>query len=189
MRKFIILLVAAILMTGFTACQKEKEGDLPNKLYIGKKSYTMAAACCYSYEYQNINKYNLFFTHRLNWNKNGDWVSYNDAYANGFEVNLHYLHAQGTSLDMLPDGEYTFDNDAGSFTHSGESDYMFYDKNGKPGRWIDMGQSYVGKSKLIIEIKHISDKTYEIKFTGATDYDGNAVSGYYKGEVDFYRPR
>ena len=47
-----------------------------------------------------------------------------------------------------------------------------------------MGQSYVPKSKLVIEVKHVSDNIYEIEFTGAVDYDGNTVSGYYKGAID-----
>ena len=61
---------------------------------------------------------------------------------------------------------------------------MFCDKWGGPGRWIDMGQSYVPKSKLVIEVKHVSDNIYEIEFTGAVDYDGNTVRGYYKGAID-----
>ena len=188
MKKFLIFIVAAIVMANFTACDK-KEADLPNTLEIGDKTYTIGAACCFSYEIQGINKYNLFFSDRLLWNNNGDWVSSGNSYANGFEVNLHYLYANGSSLDELPEGKYTFGKEYVSSTHSGDSDYMFYDKWGSPGRWVDMGQNYVQKSKLVIEVKRISDKIYEIEFTGAVDYDGNAVNGYYKGTVDFFRPR
>ena len=99
------------------------------------------------------------------------------------------MYANGSSLDVLPDGKYTFGKEYEGFRHSGDSDYMFYDKWGTPGRWIDMGQNYVQKSKLVIEVKHINGNIYEIEFTGAVDYDGNTVSGYYKGIVDFFRPR
>ena len=189
MKKFLTFIVAAIVMASFTACEKDKGGDLPNTLEIGNKTYTIGAACCFSYEIQGINKYNLFFADGVLWNNNGDWVSTNNARADGFEVNLHYLYANGPSLDVLPDGKYTYGKEYENFRHSGDSDYMFCDKWGGPGRWIDMGQNYVPKSKLVIEVKHISDNIYEIEFTGAVDYDGNTVSGYYKGAIDFFRPR
>ena len=96
---------------------------------------------------------------------------------------------RSTSLDELPDGKYTFGKEYEGFRHSGDSDYMFYDKWGTPGRWIDMGQNYVQKSKLVIDVKRISDNIYEIEFAGAVDYDGNTVNGRYKGAVDFFRPR
>jgi hypothetical protein len=189
MRKFIILLVAAILMTGFTSCKKDKDGDLPNTLTIGTKTYKIGAACCYSYEIQNINKYNLFLTNKITWNYNGDMTTNSSTYVNGYEINLHYLYANGSSLNELPSGRYKYGDEYESFTHSGDSDYMFYDANGKPGRWIDMGQSYAKNSKLVIDVKHINDNIYEIKFSGAVDYDGKTVNGHYKGEVYFYRPR
>ena len=107
MKKFLIFIVAAIVMANFTSCDK-KDADLPNTLKIGDKTYTIGAACCFSYEIQGINKYNLFFTNTLVWNKNGDWSSSANTFANGFEVNLHYLYANGSSLDELPDGKYTF---------------------------------------------------------------------------------
>ena len=190
MKKFLIFIFAAIVMTSFTACEKDKGGDLPNTLEIGDKIYTIGAACCFSYEIQGINKYNLFFANGVLWDNNGDWVSSkNSSRSDGFEVNLHYLYANGSSLDVLPDGKYTYGKEYENFRHSGDSDYMFCDKWGEQGRWIDMGQNYVQKSKLAIEVKHISDNIYEIEFTGAVDYDGNTVSGYYKGIVDFFRPR
>ena len=190
MKKFLIFIFAAIVMTSFTACEKDKGGDLPNTLEIGDKTYTIGAACCFSYEINGINKYNLFFANGVLWDNNGDWVSSkNSSRSDGFEVNLHYLYANGSSLDVLPDGKYTYGKEYENFRHSGDSDYMFCDKWGEQGRWIDMGQNYVQKSKLAIEVKHISDNIYEIEFTGAVDYDGNTVSGYYKGIVDFFRPR
>ena len=189
MKKFLIFIVAAIVMANFTSCEKDKGGDLPNTLEIGDKTYTIGAACCFSYEIQGINKYNLFFTNTLVWNNNRDWSSSANTFANGFEVNLHYLYANGSSLDELPDGKYTFGKEYEGFRHSGDSDYMFYDKWGTPGRWIDMGQNYVQKSKLVIDVKHINGNIYEIEFTGAVDYDGNTVNGRYKGAVDFFRPR
>ena len=188
MKKFLILVAAAIVMANFTSCDK-KDADLPNTLKIGDKTYTIGAACCFSYEIQGINKYNLFFSDRMIWDNNGDWIPSGNVYSNGLEVNLHYLYANGSSLDELPDGKYSFGKENKSFTHSGDSDYMFYDKWGGPGRWVDMGQNYVDKSKLEIEVKRISGKIYEIEFTGAVDYDGNTVSGYYKGAVDYFRPR
>jgi hypothetical protein len=51
---------------------------------------------------------------------------------------------------------------------------------------MDFGQSIVESSKLEVEIKHISGKTYEIKFDGGVDIMGNPVSGYYKGEVEMF---
>ena len=189
MKKFLTLIITAIAIISLTSCQKEKEGDLTNTLKVGNKTYTLGAANCYSYEINGINKYNLFFANKSIWNNNGDWSTSEQTFANGYEVNLHYLYANGSSLDELPDGKYTFGDEYTDHTHSGDSDYMFYTKIGKPGRWIDMGQNYAKKSKLAIEVKHISDKTYEIKFTGAVDYDGNKVSGYYKGTINFYRPR
>lgn len=153
---------STIVILSLTSCEKGKEGDLPNTLKVGNKTYTLGAACCYSYEINGINKYNLFLAHKTIWNNIGDWVSSSQTYANG------------SSLDELPDGNYAYGDEYKDHTHSGDSDYMFYDNNGKPGRWIDMGQDYVKTSKLAIEVKHISDKIYEIKFTGP---------------VDFYRPR
>ena len=188
MKKFLIFIVAAIVMANFTSCDK-KDADLPNTLKIGDKTYTIGAACCFSYEINGINKYNMFFANSVLWNNNGDWISANNARADGFEVNLHYLYANGSSLDVLPDGKYVFGKEYENFRHSGDSDYMFCDKWGGPGRWVDMGQNYVPKSKLEIEVKRITDKIYEIEFTGAVDYDGNTVNGYYKGAVDFFRPR
>ena len=191
MKKFVTLIITAIaiISLSLTSCEKDKEGNLTNTLKVGNKTYTLGAACCYSYEIDGINKYNLFFVNKSIWNNNGDWSSSNNTYANGYEVNLHYLYANGSSLDELPDGKYTYGNEYTDHTHSGDSDYMFYDSNGKPGRWIDMGQNYVKASKLAIEVKHISDKIYEIKFTDAVDYDGNRVNGYYKGTINFFRPR
>ena len=93
MKKFLIFILTAVVILSLTSCEKGKEGDLPNTLKVGNKTYTLSAACCYSYEINGINKYNLFFAHKTIWNNIGDWVSSAQTYANGYEVNLLYLYA------------------------------------------------------------------------------------------------
>ena len=97
MKKFLTLMIAAALMIGFTACEKDDNGkDLPNEIIIGSESYTLNAACCYCYtdpDYETL-EYEFWLTDRRYWNDNGDWLIEDSNYANGLEVNLYNLYVK-----------------------------------------------------------------------------------------------
>lgn len=187
MKKFLTLMIAAALMISFTACEKDDNGkDLPNILKIGDRTYEIGAACCYWGIEDDISVYDLWFTNKKLWNSQGNWELPDSEYANGFEVNIYNLFAQGATRGEIASGKYTYSTEGKCPAHDGLSDYGFYDENGNFGDYIEIGQGEVEASNLVIEIKHINGTIYEIKFTGGVDERGNSVNGYYKGEVDIY---
>lgn len=182
-------MIAAALMIGFTACEKDDNGkDQPNILKIGDRTYEIGAACCYWGIYDDYSNYDLWFTNKKLWNSQGNWDLPDSECANGFEVNVYDLFAPANiEPGKIREGKYTYSSNSDEvFVHDGYSDYGFYDENGNFGDYIEFGQEYVEASKLEIEIKHINGNIYEIKFTGGVDERGNSVNGYYKGEVDMF---
>lgn len=194
MKKILTLMIAAAMMIGFTACEKDDNGkDLPNILQIGDKTYELSTACFYSKpntnseksSNQQIYRYNIFLTDKVYWDNEGMWANNESTYANAVEVNLYYLYGAGT-LTTMPDGKYVYPTTGEeSLSHTGYSDYLLCDETGD-GNWITYGQDYVENSNLEIEIKHITGEVYEIKFTGGIDESGKPVSGYYKGKIDMF---
>lgn len=190
MKKILTLMIAAALMIGFTACEKDDSGKNggkeTNALHVGDKTYKIGASCCYCYEYGEYSYYSLWFANKKTWNNDGHWPEDDAIYANGFEINIYDLYVTSATPGQITTGKYTYSEESGNFTHTGESDYCFYDENGDSDGYIEFGQFYVEESNLVIEVKHISGNIYEIKFTGGVDESGNPVSGYYKGKVDTF---
>ena len=187
MKKILTLMIAAAMMIGFTACEKENEKEKPNTLQIGDRTYEIGASCCYWAIEDEWSFYDLWFTNKKLWDNQGSWELPESECANGFEVNVYDLWVIGADPGKIASGTYTYSEDVeANFAHDGSSDYGFYDENGNFGDYIEFGQEYVEASKLEIEIKHINGNIYEIKFTGGVDEEGNSVNGYYKGEVDMF---
>ena len=187
MKKILTLMIAAAMMIGFTACEKEnKEEEKPNILQIGDRTYEIGASCCYWAIEDEWSFYDLWFTNKKLWNSQGSWEMPDSECANGFEVNIYDLLSQGATRGEIASGKYTYSTEVINFAHDGSSDYGFYDENGNFGDYIEFGQEYVADSKLVIKVKHINDNIYEIEFTGGVDERGNPVSGYYKGAIDMF---
>lgn len=188
MKKILTLMIAAAMMIGFTACEKEnKEEEKPNILQIGDRTYEIGASCCYLAIEDGWSFYDLWFTNKKLWNSQGSWELPDSEYANGFEVNVYDLAAIGADPAKIASGTYTYSENAEvNFSHDGFSDYGFYDENGNFNGYIEFGQDNVAESKLVIKVKHINDNIYEIEFTGGVDERGNPVSGYYKGVIDMF---
>ncbi len=185
MKKLFTLMIAVAAMISFTACEKDgNEPELPNEIVIGTKTYPLGGAVSYFYASEKL--YNLWFADKVYWDKNGDWTEDDSKYANGIEVNVYELFADGITKGSLPTGRFIYSDSFANMTHSGYSDYMLYNETGNGEGWSEFGQENVQESKLVIEIKHIKGNIYEIIFTGGVDENGNAVNGYYKGAVDIF---
>lgn len=185
MKKILTLMIAAAMMIGFTACEKENEKEKPNSFQIGDKTYEIGASCCYLETYDEYIVYDMWFANKQLWSDKGNWPEDIDN-ANGFEVNVYNFAALGAAPGKIASGTYIYSQDEGNFIHDGFSDYGFYDENGNFGDYIEFGQDTVAESKLVIKVKHINDNIYEIEFTGGVDEKGNPVSGYYKGAIDMF---
>lgn len=194
MKKILTLMMAAALMIGFTACEKDDNGpggggNGANIFQVGNKTYTIGAACCYWGDEDGYVWYDLWFTNKQLWDNEGNWNLPDEEYANAFEINVYDLFADTDTPGKIKDGTYTFigDSDYRDLVHSGSSDFGFYDENGIfQYDYIEFGQGNVDESNLVIEVKNISGNIYEIKATGGVDPNGNAINIYYKGKVDIY---
>ena len=192
MKKILTLMMAAALMIGFTACEKDDGGpgggNGGNIFQLGNKTYTIGAACCYwGIDDDGYVYYDMWFANKQLWNDEGNWNLPSEEYVNAFEINVYDLYADTDTPSKIKDGTYTYDYDYGDLVHDGSSDYAFYDENGIfQDEYIEFGQGYVDKSNLVIEVKNISGNIYEIKATGGVDENGNAINIYYKGEVDMF---
>ena len=195
MKKILSLMMAAALMIGFTACEKDDDGpgggNGGNIFQVGNKTYTIGAACCYWGNEDGYVWYDLWFANKKFWDNEGNWILPDEERANGFEINVYdlYVDDDTDTPGKIKDGTYTFvgDYDYGDLVHDGSSDYGFYDENGIfQDDYIEFGQGNVYESNLVIEVKNISGNIYEIKATGGVDENGNAINIYYKGEVNMY---
>lgn len=192
MKKILTLMMAAALMIGFTACEKDDDGpgggNGGNIFQIGNKTYTIGAACCYLDIEDGYVCYNMWFANKQLWNDEGNWDFLpREECVNGFEINVYDLYADNGTPGKIKDGTYTYDYDYGDLVHSGSSDYAFYDENGDlADEYTEFGQEYVDESNLVIKVKNISGNIYEITATGGVDENGNAINIYYKGEVDMF---
>ena len=190
MKKHWTLIIAAALMLGFTACENDKEKDLPNTFQVGKTTYKLGAAICYtnSEAEPGLTSYDLYITDKVHWNSDGNWSDIRSDYANSIEINIYKLYVQNGSTTQIPDGKYIYSASRENMTHTGRSDYFLYkaDGSGYVDDYINFGQNDVTASKLVIEVKHINSNIYEIKITGGVDEYGNSVNGYYKGAISVY---
>ena len=190
MKKHWTLIIAAALMLGFTACENDKEKDLPNTFQVGKTTYNLGAAICYtnSEAEPGLTSYDLYITDKVHWDSNGNWSEIRSDYANSIEINIYKLYVQNGSTTQIPDGKYIYSASRENMTHTGRSDYFLYkaDGSGYVDDYINFGQNDVTASKLVIEVKHINNNIYEIKITGGVDEYGNSVNGYYKGAISVY---
>ena len=190
MKKHWTLIIAAALMLGFTACENDKEKDLPNTFQVGKTTYKLGAAICYtnSEAEPGLTSYDLYITDKVHWDSNGNWSDIRSDYANSIEINIYKLYVQNGSTTQIPDGKYIYSASRENMTHTGRSDYFLYkaDGSGYVDDYINFGQNDVAASKLVIEVKHINSNIYEIKITGGVNEYGNSVNGYYKGAISIY---
>jgi hypothetical protein len=192
MKKILTLMMAAALMIGFTACEKDDDGpgggNGGNIFQIGNKTYTIGAACCYWGTEDGYVWYDMWFANKQLWNDEGNWPDGDDIFnPNGFVINVYDLCADNGTPGKIKDGTYTLGYDYGDLVHSGNSDYALYDENGDfADDYIEFGQEYVDESNLVIKVKNISGNIYEITATGGVDENGNAINIYYKGEVDMF---
>ena len=190
MKKHWTLIIAAALMLGFTACENDKEKDLPNTFQVGKTTYNLGAAICYtnSEAEPGLTSYDLYITDKVHWDSNGNWSDIRSDYANSIEINIYKLYVQNGSTTQIPDGKYIYSAGRENMTHTGRSDYFLYKADGSNyvDDYINFGQNDVAASKLVIEVKHINSNIYEIKITGGVNEYGNSVNGYYKGAISVY---
>jgi hypothetical protein len=185
MKRFLFILTLALV--ALAGCKKDPapEQDLPDILQIGDRTYEIGAACCYWGQDYGYTDYDIWFANKKVWDDEGMWPNESNN-ANGFEVNLYAIYADGATPGEIAAGKYTYSAEPGNFVHDGDSDYGFYDENGDLSEYIEFGQYFVEESELVIEVKHISGNIYEIRFSGGVDSKGNPVSGYYKGEIDMF---
>lgn len=193
MKKILTLMMAAALMIGFTACEKDDDGpgggNGGNIFQIGNKTYTIGAACCFWDIEDEYVCYDMWFANKQLWNDEGNWYLPPEECVNGFEINVYDLFVDDDTdtPGKIKDGTYTLSYDYGDLVHDGTSDYAFYDENGDFSEdWIEFGQADVDESNLVIKVKNISGNIYEITATGGVDENGNAINIYYKGEVDMF---
>ena len=191
MKKHWTLIIAAALMLGFTACENDKEKDLPNTFQVGKTTYNLGAAICYtnSEAEPGLTSYDLYLTDKVRWDSNGNWFDSEESdLANSIEINIYKLFVQNGSTTQIPDGKYIYSASRENMTHTGRSKYFLCKADGSAYEegYIEFGQNDVAASKLVIEVEHFNSNIYEIKITGGVDEYGNSVNGYYKGAISVY---
>lgn len=188
MKRFLTLFVAAAVLMGLTACEKENNDKTYGELKIADETYVLNGATCSYLPSSSDDSMCYFITLSTNvyWDGEGNFSEDPSLMANCTMVTLYTLCAHTTAIDKIAEGKYVYGDKWGNITHTGASYYLQFDENGAQKEYMDFGQSIVESSQLEVEIKHISGKTYEIKFDGGVDIMGNPVSGYYKGEVEMF---
>ena len=97
-------MIAAALMIGFTACEKDDNGkDQPNILKIGDRTYEIGASCCYWETYDEYVIYDMWFANKKLWSDKGNWPEEVDN-PNGFEINVYNLAAIGAAPGKISSG-------------------------------------------------------------------------------------
>ena len=186
MKKLLTLMLAAAAMISFTACEKDGAENRKSEFTVGTSTYELTHSCCYpksrvSNDLQ-YTRYDIYLTNGKFWDNTGEWTD-ESIYATANMVNLYYLYALTSTQEVIQSGTYKYSDEPGHLTFNSGPEYCVNDK------WHDFSHEGNPGSNVEITITHISDNVYEIIFTGGRDENGNAISGYYKGAVDFYRPK
>ena len=180
-------MLAVAAMISFTACEKDGgEEVLPSYIQVGEKYYDLGGAVGYFNQHNEGQKrFYLSLTDKVYWNDKGDWQISIEG-SQRVEVSLSTLTAQNVEAGKLPEGKFTYSEEIENLKHSGFAEYKIRESSQILSPFVFFGQANVAESQLVIEIKHVKGKVYEIKFTGGVDEEGNAVSGQYQGIVDIF---
>ena len=179
-------MIAVAAMISFTACEKEAMDDVPSYIQIGEKTHYLGGAVGYfNQNSEGVKRFYLSLTDKVYWDDNGDWHIPIGG-SQKIEVNLSTLAAKNVEAGKLPEGKFTYSEEIENLKHTGFAEYKISESPETLNPFVFFGQAEVAESQLVIEIKHVKDKVYEIKFTGGIDQEGNAVSGHYQGIVDIF---
>ena len=178
-------MLAVAAMISFTACEKDGAENKKNEFTVGTSTYEFTHSCCYTDSYvprdgeKEYTRYDIYLTNGKYWDNEGEW-SDAPVYATAKMVNLYFLYADTSTPEVMPSGTYKYSDEVGHLTFRSGPEYCVDDE------WYDFSIEGCPGSNVEITITHISGKVYEIIFTGGRDENGNAVSGYYKGEVNIF---